>query len=97
VPAGGAPLFQAAAANLNPWTQAKVDTKNPERGPLLIISGEKNHAVPWAIANAAYKRQKHNEGVTEIVKIPGRGHALTIDGGWREVADTALEFARRFA
>ena len=97
VPASAATLFQGAAANLNPWTEAKVDTKNPERGPLLIISGEKNHAVPCAIANAAYKRQKHNEGVTEIVKIPGRGHALTIDSGWREVADTALEFVRRFA
>jgi pimeloyl-ACP methyl ester carboxylesterase len=96
VPASAAALFQAAAANLNPWTDARVDTRNPERGPLLIISGEKNHAVPWAIANAAYKRQKRNEGVTEIVKMPGRGHALTIDSGWREVADTALEFLRRF-
>ena len=97
VPASAAPLFQAAAANLNPWTEAKVDTKNPERGPLLIISGEENHAVPWAIANAAYKRQKRNEGVTEIVKMAGRGHGLTIDGGWREVADTALAFVKRFA
>jgi len=97
VSASAATLFQAAAANLNPWTEAKVDSKNPERGPLLIISGEKNHAVPWAIANAAYKRQKHNEGVTEILKMPGRGHSLTIDGGWHEVADTALEFVRRFA
>ena len=97
VPASAATLFQGAAANLNPWTEAKVDTKNPERGPLLIITGEQNHAVPWAIANAAYKRQKHNEGVTEIAKIPGRGHALTIDSGWREVADAAFEFIRRFA
>lgn len=97
VPASGAPLFQAAAANLNPWTEAKVDTKNPERGPLLIISGEKDHTVPWAIANASYKRQERNDGVTEIVEIPNRGHALTIDSGWREVADTALEFVRRFA
>ena len=97
VSAAGAPLFQAAAANLNPWTEAKVDTTNPERGPLLIISGEENHAVPWAIANASYKRQQHNEGLTEIVKVPGRGPALTIDSGWREVADTALEFVRRFA
>jgi non-heme chloroperoxidase len=96
VPASAATLFQAAAANLNPWTEAKVDTKNPERGPLLIISGEKNHAVPWAIANAAFKRQKRNEGVTEIVKMPGRGHGLIIDGGWREVADIALTFIRRF-
>ena len=96
VPASGAPLFQAATANLNPWTEAKVDTKNPERGPLLIVSGQKDNTVPWAIANASYKRQKRNEGVTEIVEIPGRGHALTIDGGWREVADTTLAFVRRF-
>ena len=96
VPAPGAPLFQAASANLNPWTEAKVDTRNPERGPMLIISGEKDHTVPWAIANASFKKQQKNEGVTEIVEIPGRGHALTIDSGWREVADTALSFVRRF-
>jgi pimeloyl-ACP methyl ester carboxylesterase len=96
VPASGAPLFQAAAANLNPWTEAKVDTKNPARGPLLIISGEKDHTVPWAIANASYKKQKRNEGVTEIVEIPNRGHALTVDSGWREVADKALAFVKRF-
>ena len=93
----GAPLFQSAAANLNPWTQAKVDSENPERGPLLIVSGEKDNTVPWAIANASYKRQKRNEGVTEIVEIPNRGHALTIDSGWREVADKALGFVQRFA
>jgi non-heme chloroperoxidase len=97
VPAPGEPLFQAAAANLNPWTEAKVGSKNPERGPLLIISGEKDHTVPWAIANASFKKQQRNEeSVTEIVEIPGRGHALTIDSGWREVADTALGFVRRF-
>jgi non-heme chloroperoxidase len=96
VPTPGAPLFQAAAANLNPWTEAKVDTKNPDRGPLLITSGEKDNTVPWAISNASYKRQKANEGVTEIVKIPNRGHSLTIDSGWREVADTALNFVKRF-
>jgi len=96
VAAPGEPLFQAAAANLNPWTEAKVDTKNPQRGPPLIVDGELDHVVPWAIANASYKRQKGNEGVTEIVKMPGRGHALTIDAGWREVADTALGFIRRF-
>jgi non-heme chloroperoxidase len=96
VPAPGKPLFQAAAANLNPWTEAKVDTKNPERGPLLIISGEKDHTVPWAIANASFQQQESNQGVTEIVEMKGRGHALTIDSGWREVADTALAFVKRF-
>lgn len=96
VPAAGIPLFQAATATFNPWTQVKVNSKNPERGPLLIISGEKDHTVPWAIANASYKKQKRNESVTEIVEIPGRGHALTIDAGWREVCDTALAFVKRF-
>src|SRR5216684_1137929 len=97
VPGSGVTLFQAAAANLNPWTEAKVDTKNPDRGPLLIIDGEMDHTVPWAVANASYKRQKRNPGVTEIVKIPGRGHSLTIDHGWQEVADTALVFIQKHA
>ena len=92
VAGSGIALVQMGNANLNPWTEAKVNTKNPDRGPLLIIDGEKDHTVPWAIANAAYKRQRHNPAVTKIVKLPNRGHALTIDHGWREVAQTALDF-----
>jgi len=92
----GEALFQAAAANLNPWSEAKVDVENPERGPMLIVSTDSDHAVPWAIAYAAYERQQRNVGVTEIVKIPGRGHSLTIDAGWREVAGKSLDFAQRF-
>jgi len=96
VAGSGISLVQMGNANLNPWTEAKVNTKNPDRGPLLIIDGEKDHTVPWAIANAAYKRQRRNPAVTEIVKIPNRGHALTIDHGWREVAQTAIDFVKRF-
>jgi pimeloyl-ACP methyl ester carboxylesterase len=97
VAAPGVALMQMANANLNPFTEARVDTANPERGPLLIIDGEKDHTVPWAIANASYKKQKRNrENVTEIVEIPDRGHSLTIDSGWREVCDTALAFVKRF-
>jgi len=96
VAAPGVALMQMANANLNPWTEAKVDPRNPDRGPLLIVEGEKDHTVPWAIANAAYKRQKRNAAVTEIVQIPNRGHSLTIDSGWREVAETALAFVKRF-
>jgi len=95
VAAPGEPLFQAAMANLNPWTEVKTDTKNADRGPLLIISGEKDHTVPHAIAHASYKRQLHNPGVTEFTELPNRGHALVIDSGWREVAETALEFVKR--
>jgi non-heme chloroperoxidase len=97
VPGPGKPLFQAAAANLNPWTEAKVDAGNPERGPLLIVSADQDHTVPPAIAKASFKKEKKNPGVTEYVELEGRGHALTIDGGWREVADTALAFVQRFA
>jgi non-heme chloroperoxidase len=96
VPAPGEPLFQAAAANLNPWTEDKVDTENPDRGPLLIISGEKDHTVPVAVATAAFRKEQQNQGVTETVEVPDHGHALTIDSGWRQVADTALGFVQRF-
>ncbi|MBC7806748.1 MAG: alpha/beta hydrolase [Akkermansiaceae bacterium] len=96
VPASGTPLFQAATANLDPWTEAKVNTENPARRPLLIISGEKDNTVPWAVANASFKQQQHNQGVTEIREMPNRGHALTIDHGWREVADTSLAFIQHF-
>src|SRR3989440_1541885 len=92
VPGSGVPLFQAASANLNPWTEARVDTKNPERGPLLIISGEHDNTVPWAIAHASYKQQEKNPAITAIRERPGRGHSLVIDHGWREVAETALAF-----
>jgi non-heme chloroperoxidase len=96
VPGAGKPLFQAAMANLNPLTEVKVDTHNPQRGPLLILSGEKDHVVPWAISNASFKKQRHNSGVTEILEVEGRGHGLTIDGGWQEVAEICLAFVKRF-
>jgi len=96
VAGSGIALAQMADANLNPWTQSKVDTKTSDRGPLLILDGEKDHTVPWAIANAAFKRQERNPGITEIKQMPNRGHALTIDHGWQEVAQTALDFVKRF-
>ncbi|HEX4436776.1 MAG TPA: alpha/beta hydrolase [Solirubrobacteraceae bacterium] len=96
VPGAGKPLFQAAMANLNPLTEVKVDTRNPGRGPLLILSGEKDHVVPWAISNASFKKQRHNTGVTEILEVEGRSHGLTIDSGWQEVAEICLAFVKRF-
>ena len=97
VPAPGKPLFQAAFANVNPRTEVKVDTMNPDRGPMLLISGDKDNTVPWAIVNASYRLQMRNPGRTEVARIPNRGHSLTIDSGWREVAQTALDFIKRFA
>ena len=97
VAGSGIALAQMGNTNLNPWTQAKVNTKNPDRGPLLIIDGEKDHTVPWAIAHASYQRQKRNPGVTKIMKVPNRGHALTIDHGWQEVAQAALDFVKPLA
>jgi len=96
-PGSGVPLFQAAAASLNPWTEAKVDTRNPDRGPLLIIDAELDNTVPWPSPTPPSRGRSATPGVTEIVKIPGRGHSLTIDHGWREVADTALAFVQMHA
>jgi len=96
VAAPGLPIFQAAMANLNPAAETRVDTRNPDRGPLLIFTGEADHAVPSAMSNAAFKKQLRNPGVTELAEMPNRGHSLTIDSGWREVADEALAFLKRF-
>jgi non-heme chloroperoxidase len=96
VPGAGEPLFQAAAANLNPWSDVKVDSKNTARGPVLIISGERDHTVPPAIAKAEFRKQKKNDAITEFLSLEGRGHSLTIDHGWRAVADASLAFVRRF-
>ena len=95
VPASGVPLFQDVLANLNPFTEAQVDIHNPDRGPLLIISGEKDNTIPPAISVASYKHQQRNPGSTEIVEIAGRGHSLTIDHGWPDVAESSLNFIRK--
>jgi pimeloyl-ACP methyl ester carboxylesterase len=96
VAAPAKPLFQAASANLNPWTEVKVDAENPDRGPMLLMYGEHDHTVPRAIVEASYAKQKRNAGVTELVEVEGRGHALTIDSGWEAVAQIALDFAAKF-
>jgi non-heme chloroperoxidase len=96
VPGSGVPLFQAAFANINPWTEAKVNWRSPDRGPLLIIDGERDNTLPLSMARAAYKLQKRNSDVTEFATIPNRGHSLVIDSGWPEVADVTLNFVRRF-
>ncbi len=96
VPASGRPLFQAATANVNPWTEAKADYKNPHRGPMLVVSGERDNTAPPAITNAIYRKQRTNSGVTETVTMPGRGHSLVIDDGWGEVCDVSLNFIRRW-
>jgi non-heme chloroperoxidase len=96
VPASGIPLFQAATANLNPWTEAKVDVEREDRGPLLIMSGERDNTVPRAISHAAYEQQRRNPGITEFTEAPNRGHSIVIDDGWREVAQNAVDFVKRF-
>jgi pimeloyl-ACP methyl ester carboxylesterase len=96
VAGSGIPIFQAAFANINPRSETKADKKNPDRGPMLLIGGELDHQAPWAITEASYKKQKVNASVTELVEMPNRGHSLTIDHGWQEVAQVGLDFITRF-
>lgn len=92
VAAPGRPLFQAATANVDPGTEARADKKNRDRGPMLVLNGEKDTIVPRVLAYAAFKKQRKNPGVTEWLEIPGRGHSLVFDSGWAEVADASITF-----
>jgi len=96
VPASGAPLFQAATANFDPWTQDKVVHDNADRAPMLLVFGDNDNTVPAAIVEASFNIERRNANVTEIAGMRRRGHSLIIDSGWKEVADTALGFVERF-
>lgn len=95
IPAPGKPLFEAAASNFDPHSPAAVDTANSGRGPLLLVTGGKDHTVPESVTRATLKQYRHSEAVTELTEFADRGHSLTIDSGWREVADTALAWLHR--
>ncbi|GGM04168.1 alpha/beta hydrolase [Dactylosporangium sucinum] len=95
IPAPGKPLFEAAAANFDPHSPAKVDTANEMRGPLLLISGGRDHTVPETVTRATLKQYRHSDAVTDLIDFPDRAHSLTIDHGWREVADTCLSWLGR--
>jgi pimeloyl-ACP methyl ester carboxylesterase len=95
IPAPGQPLFEAAAANFDPHSPAKVNTGNESRGPLLLIMGGQDHTVPEAITKSTAKQYRHSDAVTDLIEFPDRAHSLTIDHGWREVADTTLTWLRK--
>jgi len=90
IPSPARPLFEAAAANFVPHSPAKVDTSNQDRGPLLLTMGGKDHTVPEAITKSTLKQYRHSSAVTDLVEFADRGHSLTIDAGWREVAEACL-------
>jgi len=90
IPSPARPLFQAAAANFVMHSQAKVDTGNDTRGPLLLISGTADHTVPDVVTRSTLKQYRDSTAVTELRQFEGRGHSLTIDSGWRKVADAVL-------
>ena len=92
IPAPARPLFQAAAANFSPHSEAKVDTGNQARGPLLLISGAEDHTVPDVVTRSTLKQYRHSTAVTELKQFEHRGHSLTIDSGWTEVAEAVLQW-----
>lgn len=94
IPSPGRPLFEAGLANFSPNSPAKVNTANPNRGPLLLISGGADHTVPPAIVHGTLRLYAKSPAVTELKEFPDRGHSLTVDHGWREVADASLAWLR---
>lgn len=95
IPAPGRPLFEAAAANFNPHSAAKVDTDNHSRGPLLLITSGKDHTVPESVTRSTLKQYRHSDAVTDITSFADRGHSLVVDSGWREVADTCVTWLQK--
>lgn len=95
IPAPGKPLFETAAANFSPHSPAKVNTGNSERGPLLLVMGGRDHTVPETITKSTLKQYRGSDAVTDLVEFADRGHSLTIDSGWREVADECLSWLGR--
>ncbi|WP_121193483.1 alpha/beta hydrolase [Motilibacter peucedani] len=94
IPAPGKPLFEAAASNFSPHSPAAVDTANSGRGPLLLIASGKDHTVPESVTRSTLKQYRHSDAVTDLHTFPDKGHSLTIDSGWGEVADTCLAWLR---
>jgi non-heme chloroperoxidase len=94
IPAPGRPLFQAATATFNPWSATAVDTANPERGPLLFTAGLDDHTVPPVLVRSAMRRYRRSPASTELKEFGHRGHSLTIDSGWREIAESCLAWLR---
>ena len=94
IPSPARPLFQAAVANFSLHSEAKVNTANSTRGPLLLISGTADHTVPDVVTRSTMKQYRHSTAVTELRQFEGRGHSLTIDGGWKDVADSVLEWLK---
>jgi pimeloyl-ACP methyl ester carboxylesterase len=87
MPAPGRPLFQAATANLNPSAATRVNVRNSTRGPLLLVSGAADHTVPPAIVKGTLAAYRNSSAITELKTFANRGHSLTIDSGWREIAE----------
>jgi len=93
IPGPGRPLFEDATANFSRNSPAKVDTHQAVRGPLLLISGSEDHTVPKKVTLEVAKMYEDSpDSITEYREFEGRGHSLTIDSGWRTIADATLEW-----
>jgi pimeloyl-ACP methyl ester carboxylesterase len=93
VPGPGRPLFEAAFANFNPHAASKIDFKNDERAPLLVIAGRVDHVSPPSINRTIAKLQHRSKSITAYKEFPGRSHFILGQPGWEEVADFALAWA----
>lgn len=92
IPSPGKPLFEGATANLTPHSPAAVATHNSSRGPLLLTAGGQDRTVPATITRQTHKAYRSSSAVTDVKEFPDRGHSLTIDAGWREVAEAVLHW-----
>lgn len=93
VPGAGRVLWQGALANFNPHSALKVDFRNPDRAPLLLIAGGSDHVVPPSVDRQMAKKEGKAPAVTDYKEFPGRSHFTIGQEGWEEVADYALDWS----
>src|SRR6201985_2572356 len=94
VPGAGRVLWQGALANFNPHSPLKVDFKNPERAPLLLIGGGVDHVVPAKVSRETAKKEGKAPAVTEFKEFPERSHYTVGQEGWEEPAASASDWAQ---
>jgi pimeloyl-ACP methyl ester carboxylesterase len=89
-------FVQAGYANFNPKSVTKVNYRNPERAPLLLITGTEDRICPPSVNRADFNKQQQAPSATEHKEYEGRCH-FPGQAGWEEVADFALEWTTRHA
>ena len=95
VPSPGKPLFEAALANFAPRLASEGEHREQDPRTAAAHRRRRHHSVPVAITTSTRKLYHKSPAITDFIEFPDRGHSRTIDHGWREVAQAALDWLKQ--